>query len=233
MIISNSKKFIFVHIHKTGGTTIVHALDNYLKWNDLILGGTSYGESIQSAYQERFHLNKHSTADEIRGVIGPEIWGSFFKFAFVRHPYTRMVSLYNFAKKNFNRLVDKKIPSTAPAWNWPEIKIMAQTTSFSEFIRSLYKANPAAMKRQIDWISDDKGKIIVDFVGKLENINEDFKVISDKIKIDSFQLVKKNVSGNNQKVIHNLFLHEEDYEFLNMIYRRDFEILGYDANLRI
>src|SRR5215469_2544795 len=58
MIISHSRRFIFVHIHKAGGTSVEQALDPHLAWNDLILGGSQFGEKIQGAYQKRFGLNK-------------------------------------------------------------------------------------------------------------------------------------------------------------------------------
>ena len=48
MIISNSHKFIFVHILKTAGTSICAALDPTLRWNDVILGGTGFGEKMNA-----------------------------------------------------------------------------------------------------------------------------------------------------------------------------------------
>ena len=52
MIISNSHKFIFVHVMKTAGTSVSAALDPWLRWNDIAIGGTRFGEQIQPARAE-------------------------------------------------------------------------------------------------------------------------------------------------------------------------------------
>ena len=44
MIICHSRKYVFIHIHKTGGTSVESALEPTLHWNDLLLGSTPFGE---------------------------------------------------------------------------------------------------------------------------------------------------------------------------------------------
>ena len=39
MIISHTHRLIFVHIQKTAGTSVTVALDPFMGWNDIILGG--------------------------------------------------------------------------------------------------------------------------------------------------------------------------------------------------
>jgi len=51
MILSNSKKYIFVHIPKCAGTSITRAIAPSCEWNDIILGSTEFGNEIQNAYQ--------------------------------------------------------------------------------------------------------------------------------------------------------------------------------------
>lgn len=229
MIISNNKKYLFVHIHKTAGTSIANALDKYICWNDVVLGGTPFGEKIQDPYKERFNLHKHSTANEIREVIGNEIWDSLFKFTFVRHPYSRVVSLYTFIEARAREFLKKNI-SVAPFFNWPEAKAYKQTNSFSEFIKYLHLHYPNTLKNQVDWISDTNGNIILDFIGKTENLDRDIKIVSERIGLGEILLNTLNRSGKGN--VNEYLRDEKDYKYLNELFRKDFEILDYDPDLR-
>lgn len=112
MIISNSRKFIFVHVHKCGGSSIAQALEDKLSWNDVLCGGTPYGERINPVYRSRFAIHKHSTAQAIRGVVGEAVWDDYFTFSFVRNPFARALSLYYFLKKKVQKRIEieKELP---------------------------------------------------------------------------------------------------------------------------
>ena len=45
---------------------------------------------------------------------------------------------------------------------------------------------------QIEWLTDPSGKILVDFIGKFENLETDFKYICKKININEVKLPHKN-----------------------------------------
>ena len=96
MIICHSRRFVFVHVHKTGGTSIKTALDPLLQWNDLILGGTPIGEYLNEVYRQRFKLSKHASVAEIDKVCGTALCDEYYVFATVRHPVDRLCSIYNF-----------------------------------------------------------------------------------------------------------------------------------------
>lgn len=98
MIISNSKNFIFFHIPKTGGTSLAHMLEHEARWDDLIIGGTHFGEQIKVAYASRFKLDKHSMPCEVRSVIGLERYIAFRKFIVVRDPLERVISAFKFIR---------------------------------------------------------------------------------------------------------------------------------------
>ena len=96
MIVSHSRRFIFVHVNKAGGTSMELALAPHLAWNDLVLGTTELGQAMKGPYQRVFGLSEHSSLDEIAAVCGREIVRAYFSFALVRHPVARLVSMYNF-----------------------------------------------------------------------------------------------------------------------------------------
>jgi hypothetical protein len=97
MFISNSKKFIYLHLYKCAGTSVEVALSRTLQWNDILIGSTKAGEALPDTYQELFGLHEQSTAQEIKEVIGDSYWDSHFKFTTVRNPYSLAVSQYTFS----------------------------------------------------------------------------------------------------------------------------------------
>ena len=127
VIVCNRHRFIFVHLHKTGGTSVTRALDPLLGWNDVICGATQFGNAVDRAYRQRFGLHKHCHARDIRAVVGEEIWREYFTFAFARNPYSRAVSLYTYIhrllhetqRSSWRRFVPKLRRDGGNPSNWP------------------------------------------------------------------------------------------------------------------
>jgi len=239
MLISNSHKIIFIHITKAAGTSISKNLNKSINWNDLMIGGTRFGEQIQKFYKNRFNLHKHSSAKDIKKTIGEELWDICFKFTFVRHPYSRIVSLYTYIDKlvksqgikRYLRFLPIKKINQKQLWKWPATQAFMETNTFSEFIRHQHLKRSLGTRPQVEWILDDSGKIMVDFIGKIENIDSDFRIISDMFQLDSHMLEVHNKSSSKE---WKEYLNDEnDFEHLYKIYEKDFEILGYNPNLRI
>ena len=108
MIISKSKNFIYIHLDKCGGTSIETALEPFLSWSDIIIGSSPFGEKMYLAYQEKSNsLRKHSDFLEIKNFIG-EDWNSMYKFATVRNPEKRMISLYFYVKDMIDYHIDSR-----------------------------------------------------------------------------------------------------------------------------
>ena len=110
MLVSHTKQFIFIHIYKTAGTSVMDVIRPYARLVDRL------------AYTNRFTikffkivsrllglpydgmksftgLRKHAKADEIREKLGEEMYDSYFKFVFVRNPFDFLVSLFFYIKQ--------------------------------------------------------------------------------------------------------------------------------------
>lgn len=235
MIISNSQKYIFIHIQKTAGTSVMDALGRNLSWNDIEIGANP---EVHRFYREKYGLGKHSLAREVREIIGENAWDSYLKFTFVRHPYSRAVSLYTYiqrmarTKYSRNRFPFYKRKDKSPFWSWLMTQAFLDSKNFSEFIRHEKFLNDFGAQSQINWIFTNEGETLVDFIGKYENLDIDFEKITQKIDSENKPELKQiNISTGKQKPGF-YFQSEEDYKYLEKLYEDDFKAFNYDPNLR-
>lgn len=244
MIVSHSQKFIFVHLHKTAGTSVMKALTPLLSNEDVVISAAQKDTFRGLPVPPQLNLNKHSSALRISQSIDKETWNSYFKFAFVRHPFDRLVSLYEFLKRVrrnnskqpnlLRRLLSKRkkrpwdlYPDEKP-WRWLEMKALLNSTDFSGFIRSEQLAKAQGAKPQAQSLTNRRGELLVDFVGKVENIDDDWKKVCDRLGIES----NLPHSNSSKRQFHDVskYWNEQDVQFAMQKYALDFELFGYSLD---
>lgn len=192
-MICHPKKFIFIHIPKTGGTSIL----NFLKHQDFF---------VENSIKWNTHYDN----------IDLNISDSYFKFAFHRNPWDRMVSLWQYwtviSKKN---KILKKIPNAA---------------SFEGFCKHLYyiyyMLNPYERVHFLNQVSLNgcNPNLKIDFWGRFSHLNEDFKKVCDILNINFIKLPHKNKSNHkNYKDYYNDYL----IKLVEKLYKKDIEYFNY------
>jgi len=215
MIVSNSRRFIFVHVPKAAGTSVTHELSRFTNFRDIEVGGTKYGEKQQNLYASRFDLRKHSTGADIRAKAGPEVWRGFFVFGFVRNPYSRAYSLWKFLRK----------------WREGPYHDVAAGQSFAAFVADerFGTAEIEITRPQADWLTITGEPLPgLDFVGRVERFDEDFSFILSTIskKPVRYQTsAPMNVSTETDEWRNAM--NPDVKRRIETVYAPDFEAYGY------
>jgi hypothetical protein len=199
MIISHKNKFIFIHVPKTGGTSIVRALYPYLDMSqDVVMGGHPDHEDKKDVQRIKSgEIHKHSTSQEIKNFVGEEMWDDYFIFSFVRNPYDRIVSTYEWWKQT----------------KWPgdqRKKKEISDMSFKEYTMSDYMGH--AMLDYLSYVkrkkyhSDYARVMDIDFLGRLEDPWASFAYICGVLNLPKLEL------GNYNKSLKKVNPYESYYD---------------------
>jgi hypothetical protein len=210
MILSYSSGFLFVHIEKAAGSSIQQALlpfanvapNSRLRRRQAWLGPLNRVGGLYRALQ----FGEHATADEVKRCLPEDVYGSLFKFAFVRNPWDRLVSRYAHLLRSKDRRRHEFISSLE---------------KFEDFLQWEIQRDSA---NQYPYVTDAQGNQIVDFVGHYETLAEDFAKVCAKLKIKA-ELPHANVSDHRD---YRTYYSPETREFVAKQFRRDIEMFDYD-----
>ena len=94
MLISHTYKFCYVHIPRTGGSWLTYKLRDI----DPKLKGSGREIALLHAHHSRYEyikFGRHGTLDQMYNACDVDL-DEYFKFAFIRHPYTRFQSAFTY-----------------------------------------------------------------------------------------------------------------------------------------
>ncbi|MBP1839118.1 sulfotransferase family 2 domain-containing protein [Formosa algae] len=142
----------------------------------------------------------------------------YYKCTIVRNPWDRLFSAYNFLKKGGFSVADKE---------WAE-KHLIDFVSFEDFVlnwvnkENIYKG--VHFIPQYDFLINSEGKVNMDFIGRFEDMENSFRVISEHINGNSV-LEKHNVTDNKSPYYN--FYTEKMIEIVEDVYEKDIKEFNY------
>ncbi|MBO9483083.1 sulfotransferase family 2 domain-containing protein [Salinisphaera sp. G21_0] len=147
-------------------------------------------------------------------------FNKYYKFTFVRNPYSRLESAFFYLKEGGKSDRDKEFSR----------KFISKYKSFEDFITNGLQEdsikNWIHFIPQCDFLINHDGLIDVDFIGKLENIEIDFIEVCEKLNIKR-SLCFENRTKQKKSVLYT----KNMKEIVNTIYKNDFELLGYEKKI--
>lgn len=195
-MISHAHKAIFIHIPKCGGTSTSQALINRNFTGDF---------NKASTHWRKYDINLHT---------------NYFKFTSVRNPWDRFVSEYLWRNKR--------------DWNHHTNQDIRWDMSFKECCNALVQEKLKLIYPRMERIHLwSQHKMIeyavgscdnINFIGKFENLQEDFDIICDKIGIPQEQLPHKNKSKRKH---YTEYYDDETKELVAKKYAKDIEYFDY------
>ncbi|MEM9827212.1 MAG: sulfotransferase family 2 domain-containing protein [Planctomycetota bacterium] len=231
-MICHSHRFVFVHIPKTGGSSVEKML---LRECSLDEGAEADALIIRNRLPWRGPpWLQHLTSLEYlnHGYVSPQHWKSFYKFSVVRNPWARAVSEYNArGRTRFMKMFGL-------AWNFRNFLLLGRSRWFEDnHLRGT--DNYRHMIPQSRFLLDENGQLAVDEVVRLEDFSSGgFDVVFRSLGLDRKELPRSNRSiqrdpKDGARTIDGKRLSYQDYyddELRDVVARRyakDIELLGY------
>jgi chondroitin 4-sulfotransferase 11 len=193
--------WIFVQVQKTGGNAVRAAL----------------GVAVHD-------VHKHFFARELRDIYGKAAWDSSFKFAFVRNPWDRLVSWWSMIDNGRDYIDPVRPPNGFFGY------VLEHARSFEEFILCCTDEiiDPDGRKQifrnQTDYLVDEDGAVIVDYIGRFERLQECFNEVSYRLGRTAVELPRINTSHH---AAYTEYYTPAMAEAVATHFARDIEAFGY------
>lgn len=207
MVISDAHKLLFVHVQKTGGSTI----DAMFKRR--IPDARTVGKTRHVPYRNILRLE-------------PEL-ADYWSFGFVRNPWARLVSWFTMIEAVYDNLDEgkektvQKFEQYGHVWKHYE----PYRHSFDAFVLEGVENVKKVRRNQVEMLSTADGRQ-VDFIGRTENFAHDFEVVRERVGLPP--LTKKVPRRNaTSKGHYSTYYNDKTRAKVAELYAADIEAFGY------
>ncbi|TBV25493.1 hypothetical protein DMZ43_11140 [Meridianimaribacter sp. CL38] len=205
--ISYKENFIFIHIPKNAGTAVSKAFG--------------------------LETSKHNTVKEYINVLGGKKYDSFLTFAFVRNPFSRFVSLYNYARMEESYYHSAINPESAIYGKHMDYDILKHA-SLDEAAQLLADGklvhNPPHRQwnSQCFWLKDQQDNINVKYLGRFEDVDFHLRNLTQLLGKPLASRLSKINTSSKEPLNYRTLLSNETRTILETYYKEDLETFNYD-----
>jgi len=207
MLISDSHEFIFLRVRKVASTSMKDILlPLCIPRPESRLAYIKSRARLEWDYQ-KYAGRAHENIRAVQKRMPADKFNRYFKFAFVRNPWERLVSEYEF-------LLDR-----------PKHGRHARVKNLNGFEQFIHLQIPRSDAYQMNMLCNRKGRLLMDFVGKLENLQSDWQTVCERIGIPYQALPHKNVT-KHKRPFQDYYDHESR-QLVERHWAREIELFEY------
>lgn len=228
-MISAEYRCIFVHIPKTGGTSIEDIFwpDRRELSEDPEWAARHLWMSFVDEFRNKYQTGglQHLTADQIATEVGTDTFNECFKFAIVRNPWDKAISQFTYTKNSR-----------------PDLRQylgMSSSASFHEYLDLVQHKEHVQWTQQSSFLCDAKGDLAVDFVGRFEEFDAAVREICRRLrpkKLKAWVKAKKiqygvqavPFSNKSSRGHYTTYYDSDTRDLVANIYARDIDLFDYE-----
>ena len=227
-IVSSERRFVYFVVQKVACSSIKTALlplfDVDVSPHEKTLQDGSRIVKIHELFDGSDHQVRR--ARFVRRLDEGE-YRDYFKFAFVRNPWDRLVSLY------FQKVAGTEGTYIGPDLNPPGVNgRFYRGMPFAEYVEAVCAtpdeaANPHFRSQHLVVCPRNDGEVLADFVGRFENLAPDFSHVAERIGAPDLELPHRLRSRDREKQPYSDFYDARLRDLAGERFRQDIETFGY------
>lgn len=201
-MLSKNKKFLFIHLPKTGGNSVQEKLRLYSE--DKIVRITEIQDGVErfEVRNEFTGLTKHSSYADYERLLPPDLMQSLFVFTTIRNPWERMISFYFSPHRKIS------------TWNRGEfVSLLTQVKTLPELLGS------QRSDMNLHW-SDN-----ANFIMKFESLDNDFQIVCEKLGLKYNTL---NVRNKSERDDYKTYYDDELVEIVRQKFHEEIDFGKYE-----
>lgn len=224
-MISHEHKCIFIHVAKCAGTSIEEALGHHSDYS----GKNQQDHRTIRGIQKPIPFSSVTSIENILCLakrlrypfleqpnprndftVTAEQYEEYYKFAFVRNPWDRVLSWFLQSKRKTNPdILNSK-------------DIHQQLEGFLQ--ESLGGRH---MRSQLFWLKGFDGEIALDFVGRYESLNADFDSVCKRIGLEGVELPHRLKGVRGTEVLYQDYYSEKARHVVDDYFGEEIELFDY------
>lgn len=228
MIISHSRRFIFIKSFKTAGTSIEAALSNHCGGEDIVvpINDFSHNRDPEGRIEHRAmnadayyrNIGQHVDAATIKSRVSAEVWNSYFKISLARNPWDRALSFFFWDNRQDPSLTPPKRFYHRLGVKYDDFTPLKRR--FTEYVKS-----GALESNDRFYVIDDQ--LCANFVIRYEHLEHDYHEVCARLGVPVIQIPRLKVGIRSNEHHYTEYYDDSTRDIVAKIHRNDIRFFGY------